>query len=571
MPSFHKTSQLFGNAEGAELAEKFESYKGALNKSFEDAATGRTQIVPTDGGVKLAKADSAAEQLTSALALPAINKALGADQMASIRQALTTVPDVNKAISLTSPIGTQPATAAITGLTPFDLEAPAKLLVPVETPLRNKLPRKSGQGNARQYKRITGYSNAQTPTSGFAFPGITDSVATQFNTGSQPSFARGQQISYAGDWFSVAYQQFSLSDSVYWSAQYAGQGFEDIRQLSQTSVLYASMLAEERMTVSGRGPTAGGYAGQIGTMPTVTGSTATTGGSLAAGTYQVWVAPVAGFGAGTGIAADASITTTGSTSTVTATWDVVAEATSYNVYMTAAAATGAANAHFVGNTNAATFTFGGPVPSTGATAPTTDTSVGLSNGTQVGYDGIIPITMNADISGYTNNLGDATWSTASPGVELEDAFAAMYANNLANPDEVLMNGVDRKNLSGLLVTTGGTTGLRINYNGDGASGHQLGQVVTGVQNTITGKMVDLTVHPYFPQGTASIMTYELPFPNSEVDSCWAYVNVQDYMGVSWPVLQFSYDFSSYWFGTFLCYAPAWQGSITGISSATPTA
>ncbi|GAC1536195.1 MAG: hypothetical protein NVS3B1_30320 [Marmoricola sp.] len=48
---------------------------------------------------------------------------------------------------------------------------------------------------------------------------------------------------------------------------------------------------------------------------------------------------------------------------------------------------------------------------------------------------------------------------------------------------------------------------------------------------------------------------------------WAVVNVQDYMGVQWPVSQFSYDFSSYWLGTFLCYAPAWNASITGIKQA----
>jgi hypothetical protein len=43
--------------------------------------------------------------------------------------------------------------------------------------------------------------------------------------------------------------------------------------------------------------------------------------------------------------------------------------------------------------------------------------------------------------------------------------------------------------------------------------------------------------------------------------------VQDYMGIQWPVNQFSYDFSTYFRGTFMCYAPAWNGVVSGIVSA----
>jgi hypothetical protein len=61
-----------------------------------------------------------------------------------------------------------------------------------------------------------------------------------------------------------------------------------------------------------------------------------------------------------------------------------------------------------------------------------------------------------------------------------------------------------------------------------------------------------------------ILSDTLPVPDSQVSECWAVYNVQDLMGIDWPVTQFAYESSSYWFGTFFCYAPAWQGSITGI-------
>ena len=34
--------------------------------------------------------------------------------------------------------------------------------------------------------------------------------------------------------------------------------------------------------------------------------------------------------------------------------------------------------------------------------------------------------------------------------------------------------------------------------------------------------------------------------------------------INWPVIQFTYDISSYWFGALVHYAPAWSGAIAGI-------
>jgi hypothetical protein len=507
---------------------------------------------------KMESVDQATERVRSMLRDDTINKAIGAASLASIEDAL----NLQKDISLTSPIGG--GTGTSTGLTLVDLHGPAQELVPVDTPLRNMFPRTQGVGTAFQYKQITGFSNAQTGTGlPLLHPGIVDTTQTNFAVSGSSNalyYNRGPKISYTGQNKSATYFQFGLSDEVTWSAFYSGQGFQDVRELSQTSTMYASFLAEERMTLYGRGTSANGYSGVVAAPATVTATPSTTGGSLAAGTtYHVWVAAVSGFG--TSAATDSgAVTTTGTTSSISVYWTPVAGAVGYQVYFGSTA--GAANGFFVsavgwaGNSTTAAITLAGPVPSTGATAPTADTSTQAS-----GYDGILPICLSTS-SGYQGNV-NGKFSTTNPGTELQTAFVTMYNTNLARPKQVLANVQDRKQLSDLLKGSS-ATGFRIMIEADGTAGHQLGQIVTGIQNEAVGDMVDLDTHPYMPQGVMPILTHMLPFPNSNITNCWEYRCVQDYMGISWPQLQFSYDFSTYWYGTFFCHAQPWQGALYNI-------
>ena len=61
----------------------------------------------------------------------------------------------------------------------------------------------------------------------------------------------------------LSYVTTSLSDSVSWQAEYQGQGFEDIRSLSNTALLYSTMLLDERLMIYGRGTTGNGDAGAL--------------------------------------------------------------------------------------------------------------------------------------------------------------------------------------------------------------------------------------------------------------------------------------------------------------------
>lgn len=573
------TEKLFGGVEetAVEKSQRFDRYKAKFNdmawaRVGNDGRTmaGNMRVVQderlSDGQrlIKTERIEDATTQMRGLLAQDTINKALGADVMTSIEQSLAKM-DIQKDISLTSPISD--------GLVLIDLKHPAEELVPIDTPFRNVFPRTQGVGTAFIFKQITGFSNAQTGTGlPLIHPGITDTTQTNFAVSGSSNalyYNRPPKISYTGQERTIGYFQFGLSDEVTWSAFFAGQGFQDPRALSQSSTMYASFLAEERMTVYGRGSSTG-YSGNLTAPSAVAVTPSTTGGALPSGTtYFVAVAAVSGFGT-TAATSSAAVTTTGSTGSIAVAWAPVVGATGYQVFVSSTAntpatefyvgATGAYSGAYTSVTAVTTpgFTVVGPVPTTGATAPTTNTSAQA-----VGYDGIIPITTGAS-SGYTANIG-GKFSTVNPGTEYQAAFATMYANNLANPDWIAINAQDRKQLSDLLKGSS-STGFRVNIDADGSGGHQIGQIVTAVQNESTGKVTDLVVHPYWPQGTSSIMTNSLPFPNSEVPSCWEYRNVQDYMGVNWPSMQLSYDFSTYWFGTFFCHAPAWQGSITGIQA-----
>jgi hypothetical protein len=167
---------------------------------------------------------------------------------------------LNKEWTLSSPIPT--------GLVPYDLEAPSKNIWPRPTPLRNSIPRVKGQGSVRRYKIVSAVSGSGTGGLSTINPGIAENANVTTPTGQ--SLVRGPAISYAGFDVAVSYVTSSLSDYVTWQAEWEGLGFDDVRTLSATSLLYSAMLAEERLYLYGRGTTANGYIGPLGTPGNVT-------------------------------------------------------------------------------------------------------------------------------------------------------------------------------------------------------------------------------------------------------------------------------------------------------------
>jgi len=242
-----KVADLFSDATPKEAAERFEEFSTELSKSLSNASHVPGQAPQVD-------------PLTALEALAA-NKSLSGDAAAGLNTALAAqrmaMQDIQKEITLTNPLDTSFAA--------FDLEAPSKLLTPRPTPLRNRIPRKKGVGTSHRVKRITGYTGTGTGGQGQIWPGVTETTTTAFGS---INFERGAKISYTSDDLILPYNSYSLSDSVSFDANFSGLGYQDLRQLSSTSTLYATMLMEERMMLMSRG-TASGLSGAL-AAPTVT-------------------------------------------------------------------------------------------------------------------------------------------------------------------------------------------------------------------------------------------------------------------------------------------------------------
>lgn len=547
-----KAADLFADETSAKKAAKrHEEFLDTLNKSFASPSTVPGQAPVADPMAQIEAL--VANKSLSVDAVGALNSALSAQRAASA--------DMIKDITLTNPLSSSFAA--------FDLEASAKLLTPRPTPLRNKLARKKGVGTSHRVKRITGYTGTGTGGQGNIWPGITE---TTTNTFGSIAYERGPKISFTADDLVVPYFSYSLSDSVSFDANFSGQGYQDLRQLSSTSTLYATMLMEERMLLMSRG-TASGLSGVL-LPPTLTLTAATAGTGQTAlgltGTLYFWASSDAGsFGESYSVAGSVASLTSGQVVNIAV--SNVSGALATNIYTSTT--NDPATANYVGRITSLSGVLQGSaslqttndnlVYNTTNTrrAPVTTTSVNTS-AYATGYDGILASIFK---DGVTNDI-NAQFSTSNPGVEFQNLFGTLYDTVKADPDEILLNGADRKQLSDA-IKNGSTANYRLNLTQSETGDYVGGAVIGGLHNEVTGKLVDLTVHPWLPQGVAPVLSYTLPIPDTEVSDVWAVVNVQDYMGIQWPVTQFAYEFSTYFRGTFVSYAPAWNGVVSGIKSA----
>jgi hypothetical protein len=561
---------LFTDARSySEYGERLELLKSALRASIDRhdrkidyfVAAKQAEALGLNAGIQRGHNGGVSQDklMEAAARLAEFTKGLTGTESAQVSEDLAAlrgmIPTFAKDISTTVP----------GNLHPYDLEAPAKVLVPRFTPLRNRITRTRAQGTAREYRRILGYTNA-------GMGGVADispffSSETALNGGSTaalPSFGalqliRGQKISYAMDVHTLAYQEMSLSDSVGWKAQFANLGFEDARQLSTMALLWAHLLGEEKAILYGRGASASGYEGPV-AAPVASVANAATGGSIPAATYFVKVTARAGYGESV-VSGEVSTTTTGSTSTITVT--VTTEpvgALGYNLYVGTSTGTEKFIQSFVGNSVTLTSYVAGSVNPPGAD----------STANAFAYDGYLTVLADPAQSGYVNRLNAPLWngSTGSGDKAFQDAFASLFASVYADPEEVWLAAPQRRELSDWIkAQAGGAAGYRLMLSqGEFESGTHISGIVSGIVNesSPTGRITDLVVHPYMPSGSAFINSRVLPIPDSHIGETVEMLEVQPYMSVDWPTVQFTWDASTYWYGSLCHYAPKWSGAILGI-------
>jgi len=553
----------------AEMADRLESH---INADLLDGLATLEGKPRLDQERFVQHRKAVAESIENAIATPAtVNKGVSGDFILGLNNMGMSglAMQLAKDISSTSPLNT--TISQTFGFVPFDLSAPAKLLYPVKTPLRQKLPRTRGQGNASMSKRVTGISGSGTAGNALLNPFTSELAANQTMSGNWP-MTDMNAIGLTADMLVVPYKIQSLDHNVSFLAQFEGQGYQDIVGLATLTLLQSMMLSEENALISARSTNLGAAGTIASTAPrsAVGGET----GFSAAGT--IWVSYTArnAFGHTAPGGTVAGTVTTGQVFDFTL--PNVTGAEWYDVYVGAGVANPGTAAFFYGSTAWNKVTVQGPTAPTTGTAIAnvlTDSGTGSSNA----YDGLISILSGGANSTYDPNSlglnsgytlrfnGGSGGSAAFSYPDVQAAFSSMWNKNKSEPDEIWLEGGDRQRLSDQILANGAAVqAYRVNIEQAGAGAVRAGVVVTEILNEVVGKSTNLTVHPWLHQGNALLMSYQLPMPYAEVPNCWEVRNIQDYLSIAWPVIDKRFRYSILQYGALVGYAPQFSGIIQGI-------
>ena len=457
-----------------------------------------------------------------------------------------------------------------TGFVPYSLEAPAKNMIPVLTPIRNTLPRVSGGGGtAVNWKAVVGINT--TGLLGFV-----------------PEGERNGRISTVVVDKSAPYRTLGMEDAITYEAERASVGFEDIRSSQAQRLLWAAMLEEEKAILGSNNSVA------LGTPPAPTVTTESTGGNIAAGTYnvivvalthagymtssvpggvvgQVTVEPASGgspFTYGGGSSNKSAATSTGallgSENVIKATVPVVRGAVAYAWYV---GAPGQEKLESITTINSVSLT---SLAGTGQAASeiTADNSQNL-----LGYDGILYTAWANNSNAYIHNMptgtpGTGTGLTAdgAGGIEeINDMFRWFWDNYRLSPSVIYVNAHEAYNITKKALTA---TAAKIDY----VTGSQFvaGNRVISLLNPFAmgaSPEVPLRIHPYVPPGTLVAVTEMLPYPLSGVSSVMEMRLRQDYYTIEWPARNRLYESGVYVDGVLVHYLPPSLGIITNIGDA----
>lgn len=472
--------------------------------------------------------------------------------------------------------------SAISGITAYDLEAPAKLLFPVLTPLRNEIPRVSGKGGIQaNWRAVTGVNT------------------TNMGMGIVEGQRGGQSTTTTADYIAI-YKEIGLEDSVTFKADRAAVGFEDLKALAQSNLLKATMIGEEFLDLAGNTSFA------LGTTANATLTQSNTGGSLLGNTsYGVGVVALTPDGyrraaLTTGVV-QTYTRTNGDASTTTLNGGTAAPSTQANV----STANDGANAHSIAatvtaKTGAVAYAWFWGVASGNLTlgAITTINSVSITalpTGATVSpgqsnfnalttadkstdayvYDGLLTFAWNSSLGSYQAAMATGNAGTGTPlqadgeggVVEIDTALKSFWDNYRLSPSTIWVNAREMKNITKAILqgTTQGASRFVVNVPNQGAvaGGFKIASYLN--KYTMNGAAeIPVKIHPNLPPGVILFDTKELPYPMSNVGNVRQKLLRQDYWSVEWPIVTRKYDYGVYFDGVLQHYFPPSIGTISNI-------
>lgn len=476
------------------------------------------------------------------------------EQTAEIKKAL----DVQKASFTQS-----------TGLVQYNLEAPAKFLVPVITPLRNSIPRvKAVGGTQANWKAITSLN--------------TNGVSAGVSEGN-----RGAEVTPQVTNYSASFVGIGLESSFTFEAEYAAEGFDDVRARNSEGLLKQVMIEEEKLIVGGLGT----YG--LGVTPTPVAALNTGKGAMTptAGLKLFCVAlTMAGYlrssvaaglpGQLSRTNADASVDLIGGgNAQVSAASNAVTTAgADLSIIGTVAAVKGAAAyAWYVG-------TAAGTAKLAAITMQNKVTLLADAAGTQMAdnakiaadysqdslvFDGFLAQAAKTGSNAYFKSMDGATLTSDGAGgiVEIDAALRDRWDNYRLSPSVIYVNAAEAVTIKKLCIANGGAPLVRFASDSQGAHTFSAGSSIGSYLNPFgmgEGVLIPIKIHPYLPAGTILMLTNEIPYPLSNVSNVFQMKLRRDYYQMEWPVTSRKRGFGVYFDGVLQHYFPPSMAVIANI-------
>ncbi len=464
------------------------------------------------------------------------------------------------------------ASSAISGITAYDLEGPAKSLVPVITPLRNRIPRVGGgTGIQANWRAVTGVN---VNNAGIAVSegnrGVVQAVSTKD--------------------YIAAYKGIGLEDYVTFEADLAAQGFEDLKGLAAMNLLRALMIGEEKMILGGNASLA------LGTTPTPSLTASASGGSLATGTLSVicvaltldgYLAssvaaglPLSGnrtladgtvesYNQGTAQkSANATVSVTGPTGSVAATVAAVNGAVAYAWFW---GASGSETLGAITTINSVAIA----ATATGTQLASAGFASDFSQNPRA-YDGLFSQVMAAGSNAYvavqpSGTAGAGTPLTADGEggiVEIDAALRSFWDNFRLTPTDIYVSSQEQMNISKKILQGGTSTAQRFTFtvNQGAIAG---GVMVRSYLNKFTqdgAAEIPIRLHPNMPPGTVLLYSDTIPYPLSNVANVLQIRTRRDYYQLEWPIRTRRYEYGIYADEVLQLYFPPAFGVIRNIGN-----
>lgn len=466
-----------------------------------------------------------------------------------------------------------------TGLVAFDLQAPAKNLYPVVTPIRNSIPRVGGgTGLATNWRQISAIIG-----SGFdAMPWV-------------PEGQRSAQMSYTTASKAASYVTIGEEDAITYEAINAARSFEDLQATMTFRLLQKMMLKEELAILGGNATLA------LGTPGTPSLSASGSGGTLPAlSPYSVIVVALTLEGyfnssLTAGVATTKTITgadnltfvlnggssaqSASGTQNVSSGQTLFASVTAIQgavAYAWFVGAVGAERLQAITTINSASFS-----AALSATSQLASSLPGgdLSTNANYAFDGLLTTALKSASNAYVNIMATGTAGTGTPltasgrgsVVEIDTMLQTMWNNFELSPTVLYVNAQELKNITTKVLSN--SSGPLLRYE-PGTQGYELtasGYVSFYFNPFVAqggGIKIPIRLHPRVPAGTILGWCENLPlqYQSNEVPNVAEVKTRQDYYQIDWPIITRKRQVGVYAEEVLAVYAPFAMGVITNIAN-----